>query len=80
MVLDKQHPRYEHVKVRAVGVGEVTFLQNHYHDLHVAVHEVDSEVGVRCCPLLTVPHQTPDEPIRSRKRDPIDPGIRCDNW
>ena len=42
----QRRPRYEHVTGRAEGVGAVTFLQNHYRVLHMAVNEVDLEVGV----------------------------------
>ena len=39
--------RYDRVTGQAVGLGSVTFLQNHYRVPHVAVHKVHMEVGAR---------------------------------
>ena len=76
----QRRPRYGHVTGRAVGVGAVPFLQNHYRVPHMAVQKVDPEVGARCRPPLAAHHWTPNCPGRSRERDPINPGVRCDRW
>ena len=39
-------PRHKYVTDRAVGVGTVALLQNYYCVPHVAVNEVNMEVGV----------------------------------
>ena len=49
------HKTYEHVTVQSVGVRVVTFLQNHYCVLHLAMHEVDPEVSACRQPPLAVP-------------------------
>ena len=59
------------------GVGEVPFPQNNYRFPHVAVHEVDMEVGTRHFLPLAVPHREPNGYGRSREGDPLEPGIRC---
>ena len=53
------------------GVGAVPFLHNHYHVLHVVVHEVDTEVSASRRPPLKTPHWTPDGPGLYREEDPI---------
>ena len=40
----------------AVGVEAVPFLNNHYRVPHVAIHEVDPEVGARHRPPLEELH------------------------
>ena len=65
------HQTYEHVTVQAVGVGVVTFLQNHFCVLHLAVHEVDSEVSA-CRQLpLAVPCRATYGTGHSREGDHI---------
>ena len=55
-------PIYGHVTDQSSGLGEVALLQNHYCALHVAVHKMDTEVGVHCRPPLTVPTGNPMDP------------------
>ena len=58
------------------GVGEVTFLQNHYRVLHVAVHEVNPEVGKYACFPFADLHWAPYGSGRSREGHPVYTGIR----
>ena len=63
--------RYEHVTGQAAEAGAAPLLQNHYCVLHMAVQEVDMEVGAHCYPLLAAPHWTLSGPGRSREGDPM---------
>ena len=47
--------RYKHVTGYSEGVEAVTLVHNHYHVPHVALHEVDPEVGVHRLPPLASP-------------------------
>ena len=46
-------PGNKHVPGWEPGVGPATFIQNHYHVLHVAVHRVNMEVGENVHPTPT---------------------------
>ena len=76
----QRRPGHKHVTCRAAGVGAIPFLHNCYHVQHVAVNEVDPEVGTCCCLPLTVPYRAPYEPGRSKEGYTIEPGIRCGQW
>ena len=62
----KGHPRYNHVAVREVGVEAVTFLQNSYHDPHMAINRVNTEIGKRRRPPLADLYWAPYGPLLSR--------------
>ena len=65
------HIGLKNVACRAVGVGAVPFLQNHYPVPDVVVHEVNPEVGTCHCPPLASLHWEHYRPGRSREGDPI---------
>ena len=71
MAAVQSHPGSKHVTVEAAGVGAVTFLQNHYRVLNMAVHRVNPEVGARRLPPLAAPQCTPDGPDRYREEENI---------
>ena len=62
VVMLQQFPGYKRDTGLAVGVEAVPLLQNHYRVPHVALYEVDTEVGARHRPPLEEPHWTPYEP------------------
>ena len=69
------YPWNEHVTGGAAGVGEVTFLQNHYRIPHVAVHGVNPEVGVCQRPPPVALSWTLQQPVLPREGDPIYHGV-----
>ena len=70
-------PGYEYFTGLASGVGAVTFLHDLSCVLHVALHEVDTEVGTHRLPPLLASHWKSDETGCPREGDPIYPGLRC---
>ena len=61
----------KNVTCRAMGVGEVPFINNNYSVLHAVVHKVNPEVGTRCIPLLAALHWEPNVPGQSKEGEPI---------
>ena len=53
----------------------ITFPQNHYRAPHVAVHEVNLEVGVSHFTPIAALDWAPYWPVRFWKIDPVKPGV-----
>ena len=66
---------HKNVAGRAVGVGMVNFLQIYYCACHVAVHKVNTEVGVICFPPSAALEYESYQPGLLWKLDPVKNGV-----
>ena len=67
----------EHIVIQTLlyPIRTYPLLQDHQHIPHVAVYEVNNEVGSICCPHIADQDQICDSPLRLWERYPVGLGL-----